>query len=58
MKRNTLDELDEPAPQPSNVGASYAAPVPATTTGVSETVACMNAVCPGYKDPTGEIEDA
>jgi hypothetical protein len=58
MNRKTLEALDDPSPQPSKVGASYAAPVPATTTGVSETVACMNAVCPGYKHPTGEIEDA
>ena len=55
MKRNTLDELDEPAPQPSNVGASNAAPVPATTIGVAETVDCINAVCAGYRQPTGEI---
>ena len=58
MNRKTLEAFDDPFPQPSNVGASYAAPVPATTTGVSETVACMNATCPGYKHPTGEIEDA
>ena len=55
MKRKTLDALVEPSPQPSNVGASNAAPVPATTTGVSETVDCMNATCPGYKQPTGEM---
>ena len=58
MKPKALEELEDPSPQPSKVGASYAAPVPATTTGVSETVACMNATCPGYKHPTGEIEDA
>ena len=58
MNRKTLGELDDPLPQPSNVGAWNAAPVPATTTGMSETVACMNATCPGYKHPVGEIEDA
>ena len=55
MKRKTLDALEDPAPQPSKVGASNAAPVPATTTGVSETVDCINAVWPGYKQPTGEM---
>ena len=55
MKPKALEELEDPSPQPSNVGASNAAPVPATTTGVSETVACINAVCPGYKHPTGEM---
>jgi hypothetical protein len=55
MKPKALEALEDPAPQPSNVGASNAAPVPATTTGVSETVACIKAVWPGYKHPTGEI---
>ena len=55
MKRKTLDALEDPSPQPSKVGASKAAPVPAAITGVSETVDCMNAVWPGYKQPTGAI---
>ena len=55
MKRKTLEATVDPSPQPSKVGASKAAPVPATTTGVSETVDCINAVWPGYKQPVGAI---
>jgi hypothetical protein len=56
MKRKTLEATVDPSPQPSKVGASNAAPVPAaTTTGVSETVDCINAVWPGYKQPVGAI---
>ena len=55
MKRKTLDALEAPSLQPSKVGASNAAPVPLAITGVSETVDCINAVWPGYKQPTGAI---